>query len=126
MGDLFGVVGETFKLFRTTNQTERHDGTRAAVASDAGAFSQDFRQLMPAAVQSCANLPAQTSSFFWPPSAMTSFTFALVMAFGVSRIEGTSRLPCESSVVPVVCAFWPLLRAMAASASAPASSLADL
>src|SRR6476469_8889196 len=83
-------------------------------------------QEMPALVHRSANLPAHTSSSFWPPSEITSPTLSLVIAWGVSRIEGTSLSSEESTVVPVVSALSPLARAIATSASAPASCVADL
>src|SRR3954471_11024586 len=100
MGDLFGLVDTRLSLFETTNQLRRHGGTRAAARATRVPWTRQ-RQLMPAFWQSGAILPAQTSAAFWPPSSMTAFTLSLVMACGSSRIDGTSRPPVASLVVPV-------------------------
>ena len=83
-------------------------------------------QPTPFSWHSLANSPAQTSSAVWPPSSMTDWTLSMVIDSGVSRIDGTSRPPSASSTVPVVSASPPVARAIAASASAPASWVADL
>src|SRR5664279_2598074 len=83
-------------------------------------------QEIPAVSHMSAYLPVHRSSALTPPSSTTEPTLSLSMAMGSSRIDGTSRPPVESSVVPLVSAFSPLTKAMAASASPLASALADL
>ena len=70
-------------------------------------------------------MPLQTSSFFWKPSAITSLTFAFVIATGTRRTDGTSATPLFTDPVAVA-AFSPLSSATASSAAAFASALIAL
>ena len=69
-------------------------------------------------------MPLQTSAFFWNPSAITTLTLLFVIPTGTRSTEGTFETPL--SVVPLVLAVLPLIKATARSAAPCASALTAL